>query len=299
MSPTLPANTLPASPALASPSTEASVKTRRSAGSDLSTPATASSWSPSVALSSSVPEVPSLRRQLGAGLGGGASEHQPAPFCEPSASCLGGLEGVEVGQEAVDHAAAALVVVEALAHDPPGEGGGQRADLRAQRGDGLLPLGGDLRVAVVDDAGRLGLRLLPHLGDDLGALLASLLADARRLVAGVGDLRLELRLGGVGVGLRACSRSANCLRIASWRLVIALLIGGMTYFASRKNSSANAASSTRNVPLGTRKLLSVSAIGTSVNHNACHLAGSLSGPLRDVLVRTRGRFRRGRRRTSP
>ena len=31
----------------------------------------------------------------------------------------------------------------------------------------------------------------------------------------------------------ALSSSANWVRIASWRLVIALLIGGMTYFASR------------------------------------------------------------------
>ena len=201
LSPTLPENTLPARPALASPSIEASVRTRRSAGSDLSTPATASSWSPSVAVSSQSAGGPEPGRQLGAGLGGGTSEHQPAPFARAGAgSGLGGLQSVEVGQEAVDHPAAAVVVLEALAHDPAGERGGQRADLGAQRGDGLLPLGGDLRVAVVDDASRLGLRLLAHLGDDLRALLAGLLADARGLVAGIGDLRLELRLGGVGVG---------------------------------------------------------------------------------------------------
>ena len=114
----------------------------------------------------------------------------------------------------------------------------------------------------LDDAGLLGLALLTHLGDDLRPLLASLLADPRRLVAGVGDLRLELLLGGVGVGpglLEVVELLADRVLAVA---VIARLIGGMTYLASRKNSSANAASSTRNVALGTRKLLSVSAIGT-------------------------------------
>ena len=84
----------------------------------------------------------------------------------------------------------------------PARRGRERADLRAQGGHGLLPLGGDLGVRAVDDARLLALALLAHLGHDGGALLARLLADPRRLVAGVGDLRLELRLGGVGVGPR-------------------------------------------------------------------------------------------------
>jgi len=54
-------------------------------------------------------------------------------------------------------------------------------------------------VAVLDDPGGLDLGLLTHLGDDRGALLARLLTDLRRLVAGVGDLRLELPLGVLGV----------------------------------------------------------------------------------------------------
>ena len=131
-------------------------------------------------------------------LGGGATKHQRSPSC---CGGLGGLHRLEVGQEAVDDAGAALVVLEALADDAAGEVDGQRADLGAQRGDGLLALGLDLRVAVLDDARRLGLGLLAGLGDDLGALLARFLTDLGGLVAGVGDLRLELFLGLVGVVL--------------------------------------------------------------------------------------------------
>src|SRR3954463_5400916 len=43
--------------------------------------------------------------------------------------------------------------------------------------------------------------------------------------------------------------------MASCRAVIARLIGGMTYLPSRYRMIANASSSTKNVPLGTRKLL--------------------------------------------
>src|SRR3546814_7691109 len=46
---------------------------------------------------------------------------------------LGGLERLEIGQEPVDDAAAALVVLQALPDDPLGERGRQGADLRAQR----------------------------------------------------------------------------------------------------------------------------------------------------------------------
>ena len=56
-------------------------------------------------------------------------------------------------------------------------------------------------MGVLDDPAGLGLGLLAHLGDDRGALLAGLLADPRGLVAGVGDLRLELLLGRLGLGL--------------------------------------------------------------------------------------------------
>ena len=50
-------------------------------------------------------------------------------------------------------------------------------------------------MCVLNDARGLGLSLRAHLSDDLRTLLASLLADAGRLVTRVSDLRLELRLG--------------------------------------------------------------------------------------------------------
>jgi hypothetical protein len=45
-----------------------------------------------------------------------------------------------------------------------------------------------------------------HLGHDRRALLACLLADARRLVAGVAELSLELGQPGVGLGLLRLGR---------------------------------------------------------------------------------------------
>ena len=126
------------------------------------------------------------------------------PFCWAAAS-----EASRVSRSARKRSTtrrAALVVLEALADDPPRERRGQRADLGAQRRDRLLPLGLDLGVAVLDDASGLGLGLLAHLGDDLRALLARLLADPRRLVPGVGELLLELGELGVGLGLLRLGR---------------------------------------------------------------------------------------------
>src|SRR3954452_16073363 len=60
----------------------------------------------------------------------------------------------------------------------------------------------------------------------------------------------------------ASSSWANSARMASCRAVIARLIGGMTYLVSRNISSAKAASSTKNVAFGTRKLLSMGVIAT-------------------------------------
>src|SRR6478752_1516153 len=107
----------------------------------------------------------------------------------------------QLREEAVDHAALTSLVVEGLPDDAAGQGRRERADLAAQRGGRGLAVGLDLRVCVLDDASRLGLGLLPHLRDDRGALLTRLLADARRLVARVGDLGLELLLGRTGLGL--------------------------------------------------------------------------------------------------
>src|SRR6478735_4224197 len=108
----------------------------------------------------------------------------------------------QLREEAVDHATLTSLVVEGLPDDAAGQGRRERADLTAQRGGRGLAVGLDLHVGVLDDPGSLGLGLLPHLRDDRGALLTRLLADARRLVARVGDLGLELLLGRSGLGLR-------------------------------------------------------------------------------------------------
>src|SRR5688500_6950332 len=118
---------------------------------------------------------------------------------------------LELGQEALDHAALASLVVQALADDPAGEAGREGADLGTQRGDRLLALGLDLRLAVLDDPRGLGLGLLPHLGDDRRTLLACLLTDARGLVPGVGELLLELGELRVGLGLLGLGRAQATL----------------------------------------------------------------------------------------
>ncbi len=61
-------------------------------------------------------------------------------------------------------------------------------------------------LRVLDDARRLGLRLLAHLRDDRRTLLARLLADAGGLVPGVAELLLELGELGVGLGLLGLGR---------------------------------------------------------------------------------------------
>src|SRR5690242_4263632 len=53
----------------------------------------------------------------------------------------------------------------------------------------------------------------------------------------------------------ASSSSVNWRRIASWRAVMALLIGGIRYLPKIHTRIANASRLTRKVPLGTRKLL--------------------------------------------
>src|SRR6201996_8849333 len=95
---------------------------------------------------------------------------------------------LQVVQEPVDHPALAGLVGERLAHDPAGQVGGQGPDLTAQRGERLLALGLDLLLGGLGEAAGLGLGLLAHLRDDLGALLAGFFPQARSLVPGVGQL---------------------------------------------------------------------------------------------------------------
>src|ERR1700759_3077281 len=113
---------------------------------------------------------------------------------------------LQVVQEPVDDPALPGLVGERLADDPAGQVGGQGPDLTAQRGERLLALGLDLLVGRLGQAAGLGLGLLAHLGDDLGALLAGLFAPPRCLVPGCGQLLpvllehlLRLGLGLFGV----------------------------------------------------------------------------------------------------
>ena len=87
--------------------------------------------------------------------------------------------------------------------------------------------------------------------------------------------------------------SANSCRIASWRAVIALLIGGTTYFARMPKMIANAISSTMNVPLGTRKLF-VSSAAVTTSTCAMWLPFARTGLDQRAFVTCQGR-----RRTAP
>ena len=147
-----------------------------------SSPSAAALWLVPIASSSrSVERRPAPRRRLPAG---------------PSAGLL------EVGEEALDHAALALVVVHGLADDAAGQRGGQAADVTAQRRERRLAVGLDLGVGVLDDPVGLGLGLARAPPATIcGALLARLLADARGLVRGVVELLLVVRLGLARLGL--------------------------------------------------------------------------------------------------
>ena len=114
--------------------------------------------------------------------------------------------------------------------DPRGWSPG--ADLGAQRGDRLLPLGLDLGLAVLDD---------PLASAWAWSRISAMIArpapwpppDARRLVPGVGELLLELGELGVGLGLLGLGR----LRPPSMALVRSANVFskfGTTHLPTRK-----------------------------------------------------------------
>ena len=72
---------------------------------------------------------------------------------KPSAGsgAVDGFVAFEIGEEALDRAAATLVVLEGLADDPAGQGRRHRADLGAQLRDHLATFGLDLQVRVLED----------------------------------------------------------------------------------------------------------------------------------------------------
>ena len=178
-----------------SPSTELSVSARRSAASLAHDGGDTEQLLPSVAASSSVRVRAACSAQLGQRLGRGSAQHQDgAPF----RSALLGLVSSD-SRSARNRSTTRPLRSSSSRHspdDPTGQRGGQGADLGAQRGQRLLTLGRDLGLRVLLDAGwpRPGPAPL-GLGDDRVALLARLLADPGGLLAGVGDLRLELLLG--------------------------------------------------------------------------------------------------------
>src|SRR4051794_19331004 len=84
---------------------------------------------------------------------------------------LGRLLRLQFRQEALDGATLTRLVLERLTDDATGQRGRDRADLSAQRRDGLGPLRLDLGPGVRDDPLGLLVRLLTHLGNDDRALL--------------------------------------------------------------------------------------------------------------------------------
>ena len=93
------------------------------------------------------------------------------------------------------------VVLEGLADELAGQVGGELAHVLAQRGRGGLAVGLDLGVTGGDDLLALPLAFRAHLRDERGALLLRLLAQARGLVAGLGELSLVLLKNALGLGL--------------------------------------------------------------------------------------------------
>jgi len=84
--------------------------------------------------------------------------------------------------------------------------------------------------------------------------------------------------------VRARSADSSEARISSWRFSIARFKGGRMYFVIRKTMIKKTSSSTKNVPLGSRKMLAVSIVAM------------LSGQWRPVTVVGGGRPGARRRR---
>ena len=246
------------------------------------TPTTPNRSRPSCGLVLEGAAAPERAGQLAQGLGGRASQHQDdAPFLADSSASRSARKRstTRVLRSSSSRLSPTMRPASVVASVP--------TSLRSEV-SGCLPLGGDLRLRVLLDPVGLDDRGVTRLGDDLAPLLAGLLADAGGLLASVGELRLVLLLGALRLGLGLVElRELRADRLLT--RVIAPLIGGMTYFVSRKNSSRNAASSTKKVPLGTRKLLRLLLLSPA--------AASTTGA--SDAVNAMISWRRGRRRTGP
>ena len=150
-----------------------------------------------------------------------------------------------------------LVVLERLTDDPPGQCGRHRADLGAQLRS--APAGARPRAAACAAARMRSASACAC--SRISAMIAAPCSRASsrmrgRLVPGLDQLLPVLALGCLGLRLRLLELLELVAGSRPGAPVIALLIGGMTHLPSMYTMSAKASSSTKNVALGTRKLLS-------------------------------------------
>src|SRR4051812_20321217 len=182
--------------ALASCGTAGSVSARRSEWAPSRARAREKSSSPRLAASAPSESWPSAASTTAAR----APVELPCMSARPARGCRRALL-LEGGDEPLDRAGLAVVVLEGLTDDAAGGGGGHAGHLVAEGRDRLGALGLQLGATVAEDPVGLLLRLLAHVGDDRGALLACVLPDLRSLVLGVGELVLVVLLGLARVGL--------------------------------------------------------------------------------------------------
>ena len=193
-------------PALASASVDTSVAIRRRPGSPRSTEATPNRSSPSAA--ASVPPAPSTDSQPVDQVGPGAGRGTWHGHQLDSRARWSGTPRASPGRRGTGPRPAwsgrrprRLSPTTRPAREMASVPTSARSDVTA-----CCALRGDLGLAALDDARRLGLGLLPHLRDDRRPVLARLLTDPRRLVPGVGELLSELGELGVGLGLLGLGR---------------------------------------------------------------------------------------------
>ena len=131
------------------------------------------------------------------------------------------LAGLELGEEAVDDAVLADLVLQRLTDDLAREGRRQRADLLAQLDDRLLALGLDLALGRLGDAGGLGLGL-PRISATIEAPCSRGLPDLVRLGAGTGELGVVLLQRGL----------ASAWASSAWAIPPSMAAARSSYIAS-------------------------------------------------------------------
>src|SRR5690606_26842325 len=190
---TLPPKTRSLSSARAEPGTDTSASATRSERWLSSTATTANSSEPVVAATLSLPvraaRSASRERELASRL----AAYMLLTFASLPSDPDAGVGVVEFAEELLDRRRLLGLVRNRLSDDLLGQVHRGAADLGAQFGEDLLALGFQLGVARGHDPVAFGLGLRAHLRQDLLALGARVLTDARGLEAGVGQLLLVLR----------------------------------------------------------------------------------------------------------